>query len=335
MSAKQAPIQTSRRSAVAAAILAFVAPLAAQPRARQPRIAWLGNGTDPGSLNSTLEPFRRGLRELGWIEGQNLAPMELRFAQGQFDRYPALLDELLRLQPDVLVTLGPRASMLAKEATQTLPIVALAVDDPVVTGLVTNIARPGGNVTGVSAAFDGLLQKRLQVFKEILPSARRFAILFNSDSIKADGLARAAGRWEGELGVALSTVPAPRPEDFDAAFATIARERADGVAVLADPVYWRHRALIGERLLKHRLPSIWGGAPYLDAGGLASYQGDWPAMFRRGAAIVDKVLKGTKPGDIAFEQGTKLELVVNLKAAKALGITIPQSVLLQADEVIE
>jgi putative tryptophan/tyrosine transport system substrate-binding protein len=275
------------------------------------------------------------LRELGWIEGQNLAPIELRYAEGKDERIPALLDELLRLDLDVLVTTSPRPALLAKEATKTLPIVAIAVDDPVQMGLVASLARPGGNITGVSAAFQGLLAKRLQLLKDIVPAARRFAVVFNPNSVPPKSLADAVPRWEAGLGVAASLAEVRGAEDFDAAFARLVKERVEGVAVLADPMIWVQRARLGELCLKHRLPSIWGGAGYLDAGGLASYQGDFPAMFRRGAALVDKVLRGTKPGEIPFEQGTKLELVVNLKGARALGLTIPQSVLLSADEVIE
>jgi putative ABC transport system substrate-binding protein len=225
--------------------------------------------------------------------------------------------------------------MLAKEATKTLPIVALGVDDPVQMGLAASIARPGGNVTGISAAYAGLVEKRFQLLKDIVPAARRFAFVFNPNTVPPKLLADAVPRWEAGLGVAVSLAEVRGPEDFDVAFTALVKERVNGIVFVADPMIWIQRAKLGELCLKHRLPSIWGGGPYLDAGGLASYQGDWPAMFRRGAALVDKVLRGTKPGEIPFEQGTKLELVVNLKGARALGITIPQTVLLQADEVIE
>jgi putative ABC transport system substrate-binding protein len=168
-----------------------------------------------------------------------------------------------------------------------------------------------------------------------VPAARRFAVVFNPATAPPKSLADAVPRWEAGLGVAVSLAEVLGPDDFDAAFAALMRERVNGVLVLADPMIWVQRAKLGELCLKHRLPSVWGGGAYLDAGGLASYQGDFPAMWRRGAALVDKILKGTKPGEIAFEQGTKLELVVNLKGARALGITIPKSVLLNADEVIE
>lgn len=306
----------------------------AQPVARKARIGWLSAATpEPATLRMQVESFRQGLRALGWTEGQNLAAIEFRWAEGKFERLPALLDELLRLDLDVLVTTSPRPAMLAKDATKTIPIVALAVDDPVQMGLAASIARPGGNITGISAAYAGLMEKRFQLLKDIVPAARRFAIVSNPVSVPT--MANLVPKWEADLGVPLSLAEVRGPEDFDAAFAALVKERAEGVVFIADAMIWTHRAKLGELCLKHRLPSVWGGGPYLDAGGLASYQGDWPAVFRRGAALVDKVLRGTKPGEIAFEQGTKLELVVNLKGARALGIKIPQTVLLQADEVIE
>jgi len=307
----------------------------AQPAARKVRIGFLGSSADPVTLRAQVEPFRQGLGELGWTEGQNLAPIEFRWSEGRYERFPALLDELLRLDLELLVTAGPRPAMLAKEATKTLPIVAIAVDDPVEMGLAASIARPGGNITGISAAFSGLLSKRLQLLKDIVPAARRFAIVFNPASAPPKSLAEAVPRWEAGLGVAVSLAEVRGPDDFDAAFAALVKERVNGVVFVADAMIWVQRAKLGDLCLKHRLPSVWGGGAYLDAGGLASYQGDWPSLFRRGAALVDKILRGTKPGEIAFEQGTKLELVVNLKGARVLGITIPKSVLLSADEVLE
>ena len=307
----------------------------AQRVASKTRIGWLSAAApEPWTLRAQVEPFRQGLRVLGWTEGQNLAPIEFRWAEGKFERLPALLGELLRIDLDVLVTTSPRPAMLAKEAApRTLPIVALGVDDPVQMGLAASIARPGGNITGISAADAGLMEKRFQLLKDIVPAARRFAVVSNPASVPT--MANTVPRWEAGLGMPLSLAEVRGPEDFDAAFAVLVRERVEGIVFIADAMIWTHRAKLGELCLKHRLPSVWGGGPYLDAGGLASYQGDWAALFRRSAALVDKVLKGTKPGEIAFEQGTKLELVVNLKGARALGITIPQSVLVQADEVIE
>jgi len=338
MTSKRPTILESRRAAIVTAIATFAAPLTAQSQAAPGRVRRLGylsgSAPDPITLRNAVNPFRQGLRELGYIEGQNL-DIAFRWADGKYERLPSLLDELIRLAPDVLVTAGPRPAMLVKDATKTLPVVAIAVDDPVQMGLIASLTRPGGNVTGISAAFDGILQKRLQLLKDIFPTARRFAVLFHPDTASPEGLARAVPGWQQSLGVALQLVETRGPDDFDSAFASMARERVNAVAILADAMIWTQRARLGDLCVKYRLPSIWGGAAYLDAGGLLSYQGDWPAMFRRSAAFVDKILKGAKPGDIPFEQGTKLELVVNLKAAKALGVTIPQSVLVAADELIE
>ena len=338
MTSNRRYILQSRRAAIVTALVAFAAPLAAQPKpvARKVRIAFLSASTpDPVTLRTQVEALRQGLRELGWVEGQNLV-IEFRWAEGKFERLPGLLDELIRFEPDVLMTTSPRPAMLAKDATKTIPIVAVAVDDPVQMGLVPSITRPGGNITGISAAFDGILQRRLQLLKDIVPTARRFAVLFNPNTLPhTKELDKAALGWGKTLGMEIQLFEARGPEDFEAAFAAMAKERVNGVAVLADPMIWINRAKLGELCLKYRLPSIWGGAGYLDAGGLVSYQGDWPALFKRSASFVDKILKGTKPGDIPFEQGTKLELVVNLKGTRALGVTIPQSVLVSADEVIE
>jgi putative ABC transport system substrate-binding protein len=305
-----------------------------QSPCRWARIGFIG-GTARDSLSTWVDPLRQGLRELGYVEGQHFT-IEFRWQEGKQQRLPGLLTELIALAPDVLVTIGPRAAVVAKDATTAIPVVALGVDGPVAAGLAVSHARPGGNITGLSGAFQGILEKRLQLMKDIVPAARRFAVLTNPLSYARAELEKSLQKQnlEGVLGVGVMVLEARGPDDFDAAFATMARERVDAVAVLADSTFWTHRARLGELCTKHRLPSVWGGAGYLDAGGLVSYQGDFAAMTRRSASFIDKILKGTKPGDIPFEQATKLELVVNLKAAKALGLTIPQSVLVGADEVI-
>lgn len=339
MTSNGARIALSRRAAMATALAvlsALAARAGAQPRAAgKARLGVLSASTpDPITLRTQIEPLRRGLRELGHVEGRNLS-IDLRWAEGKFDRLPALLDELLRLEIDVLITTSPRPALIAKEAVKTLPIIAVGVDDPVRSGLVADRTRPGGNITGISAAFDGLMQKRLQLLKDILPGARRFAIVFNPNTVARSELDRAVANWQPALGVALQLEEVRGPDDFEPAFASIVGAGTNAVALVADPMIWTERAKLGALCAKHRLPSVWGGASYLDVGGLLSYQGDWSALFYRAATFVDKILKGTKPGDIPFEQGTKLELAVNLKAAKALGLTIPQSVLVSADQVIE
>jgi putative ABC transport system substrate-binding protein len=301
------------------------------------RIGFVGaSAPDPAVLRAWVEPLRQGLRELGYVEGRNFS-IEFRWSEGKQERLPGLIAELIALAPDLLVTIGPRVAVLAKDATTTIPIVALGVDDPVVAGLAVSHARPGRNITGLSAAFQGILEKRLQLMKEIVPAARRFAVLSNPFTYVRAEIEKdiQEHNFEGMLGVRVTVVDARGPDDFEAAFATMARERVDAVAVLADSAFWVHRARLGELCTKHRLPSVWPGGGWLDAGGLVSYQGDFTAMSRRSASFIDKILKGTKPGDIPFEQSTKLELVVNLKAAKALGFSVPQSVLVGADEVIQ
>ncbi|WP_345537162.1 ABC transporter substrate-binding protein [Variovorax defluvii] len=338
MTSNGAGIALSRRAAMATAFAVLAEGLGAQPRGAVAGPARLGilsaSSPDPINLRTQLEPLRKGLRELGHVEGRNLS-IESRWAEGKFDRLPALLDELLRADPHLLLTTSPRPALLAKETVKTLPIVAVGIDDPVRSGLASNLTRPGGNITGISAAFTGLMQKRLQLLKDVLPGARRFAIVFNPNTVARAEFERGVAQWEPALAVALQLEEVRGPDDFEPAFASMSRSGADAVAIVADPMIWIERAGLGALCMRHGLPSVWGGAGYLDAGGLLSYQGDWPALFYRAAVFVDKILKGTPPGEIPFEQGTKLELVVNLKAAKALGISIPRSVLVSADEVIE
>ena len=307
--------------------------LVAQPRPW--RIAVLGGTTgDAIAVRNFIEPLRRGLAELGHVEGRHYT-LTLRWADGQPERLPGLLGELVALRPDVLVTIGPRPAQLARDGAAGLSVVAVGVDDPVISGLAQSVARPGGHITGLSTAFDGLVQKRLQLLKDIVPEARRLGILMNPITLRRAVLEAELPAWQRALGLELRVFEARAAEDFAAAFDAMVRERLQGVVILADAVFWTHRQALGALVFKHRLPSAWGGRDYLDAGGLVSYQGDWPALYRRAATLVDKVLKGTPPGDIPFEQGTKLELVVSLKGARALGIKIPQAVLLSADEVIE
>jgi putative ABC transport system substrate-binding protein len=308
----------------------------AQTAARPARVAFLATGDpNPGALRDIVEPIRLGLRELGYVEGQNLL-IDLRWADGRVERLPALLAELMQLRPDVLVAVGFQPAQLAMKTSSALPIVAAAVDDPVQQGLADTYARPGRNVTGVSGAFQGILAKRLQLLKDIVPSARTLAVLHNPESFKAAILAESISRNEQALGVRIARLEARDPATIEAAFATIAKERVDALCVLFDPVFWTHRARLTELCRVQRLPAVWPNRGYLEeAEGLLSYQGDFPAMFRRSGELAGKILKGEKPGEIPFEQVSKLDLAVNLKAAKAIGLTIPRSVLLSADTVIE
>ncbi len=313
-----------------------IAMAAALPAARaQPRpvIAVL-NGAQAVGMRDLVEHLRDGLAELGRLDGRDVE-LQFRFAEGQPERLPGLLNELLKLQPAVLVAVGPRPVIVARDAKVALPVVAAVIDDPVVMGIAKTPARPGGNFTGLSAAFDGILQKRLQLLADLVPGpSHRLAVLLNPLTVRPEGVRDTLKPLEATLG-ALVQVEASTAADLDAAFKTLARERVTGLVVLADAQLYLLRHDIVARCQAIKLPSVWGGRGYLDAGGVASYQGDFNALYRRSAAFVDKILRGTPPGEIPFERGTKFELVINLRAAKALGLTIPHRVRVAADEVIE
>jgi len=321
-----------RRIVLLALLVLPGAALRAQPAGRAvARIGILsGLAAGPEAMRF-YAPITARLAELGFVEGRNLE-VEYRFAEGKLERAPALAAELLARKPDVLVAVGPVATAAAA-ATDSVPVVALAVNDPVASGFAQSMARPGRHVTGVSSWGVELLAKRLQLLKELVPDVKRAGLFDNAHSVPI----READRLDLERSTGLSVVPvrAGGPEGFDAAFATLARERVNGLIVIADPMIYLNRARIAQLCIQHKLPSVWGHRGYLDVGGLASYQSDFVEVFRRGAAIIDKILRGAKPAEIPFEQATKLELVVNLKAAKALGIVVPASLLMAANEVIE
>ncbi len=330
-----------RRSACQALTLVLPLPRLGRAQAppRRPLIGFLsGTRPDAGTQRSAIGPFEQGLHELGHEVGQNLS-LVYRWADGQPERLPALLAELVAMKPEVLVTSGPGPALLARDAARaaawTLPVVAVAVDDPVQMGLAASITRPGGHITGLSGAFRGILPKRLQLMKDILPGARRMAILFNPLTVTREAIANDMPQWQRTLDLGLDLVPARGPQGFDTAFEAMASARAEAVAILADATFYAHRLRLGALCVRHRLPAVVGGRDYLGPGFIVSYQGDFAAMFRRAAALVDKILKGAKPGEIPFEQSSKLELVVNQKAARDFGLRIPASVLVSADEVIE
>ena len=323
-----------------ACLLAFNAWLAvhcaarAQP-ARPLRIAMLNGATpDAAAQRYMVDPLRQGLAELGWVDGRNIE-LHLRWAAGQPERLPGLLEELLQLQPALLVVTGPRPTMVARDANVQLPVVAIHIDDPVTMKIAQSAAKPGGRFTGVLAAFEGLLQRRLQLLLDIVPNARRVAVLSNPATLPIDEMVRLGAQIEQTLRRPIVLVQARTAADFDAAFAVLARERVDGLAVLADATFYNHRDELVTRCRAMKLPAVWGARQFVEAGGLASYQGDVRALYQRAPALIDKVLKGTPPGDIPFEQGTKLELVINLRAFKALGLAVPASLRVSADEVIE
>jgi putative ABC transport system substrate-binding protein len=324
-----------RRTLSATALCLLGLPSIALVQPRKARIGFLAEPpADQVMLRTVVEPFCQGLRELGHVEGQNLS-IEFRWAEARHERLAGLASELLQLDIDVLVAAFPAPAVVAKNATRSLPIVAVGVDDPVAMGLAATMASPGGNVTGISSWGLELLAKRLQLLRDLVRAARRVAVLLNPNAGQRNDLERRFADWERSLGADIRVYEAREARDFEALFAAMARDRVDGLVVLADANTYTHRMRLNELCIQRRVPSVWGGRDFLTGGGLASYQSDFRAIFRRAATLVDKILKGAKPAEIPFEQATKLELIVDLKAAKALGITVPQALLLGADEVIQ
>jgi putative tryptophan/tyrosine transport system substrate-binding protein len=310
-------------------------PLAA--RAQQPakvaRIGFLGNSTAALEAN-LVGPFRDGLRELGYEEGRDIV-IEYRWADGRYERFPALIAELIALKVDAIVTAGTPASLAVKKATTTIPLVMVAVGDPVATGLVASLARPGGNITGLTSISVEMEGKRLELLREVVPKVSHIAVLWNAASpiqVIEEGEVRAAARV---LGIKMLSLGVRTREEIDDALATIIRERPDALLVLADRLFLHHRTRIIAFAAQERLPGVHAYRELIEAGGLMSYGPSYADMHRRAAAYVDKILKGAKPADLPVERPVKFELVVNLKAAKALGLTIPPSVIFRADEIIE
>jgi putative tryptophan/tyrosine transport system substrate-binding protein len=321
-------------SAVAILILAFVHFADAQQPPKVPRIGYLAAASRTGMSHLT-EAFLQGLREVGYVEGTNIA-IEYRWADGKFDRLPELAAELVRLKVDVIVAAVTQASLAAKNATGTIPIVMAAVGNPVDSGLIASLARPGANITGTSVMSDEVVGKQLELLKETLPTISRVAALWNPANPvfqklqlrEVDATARA-------LNVSLQKVEARDQDEIERAFKAIAKERTRALHVLPDPVFTTHRRRIADLAVKYRLPTVSGTIESTEAGMLMSYGPNFPESYRRAATYVDKILKGAKPGDIPVERSTKFELVINLKTAKQIGLTIPQSVLYRADKVIK
>lgn len=309
--------------------------LGQQARARPARVGFLIEPSiDDRVRSGTLDPFRHALSGLGYEEARNLV-LEVRSAQGSFARLAGVVDELLRLDLDVLVAAFPAPARAVKAATNTLPVVAVGVDDPVDMGLALSMPKPGGNFTGISGFARELVAKRLQLLRELVPRARRFGILSNPDATPRGGMAGVLPQWEAVLDAKISIYHAQKPEDFAGVFDAMARDGIEGLVVLADNNTYTNRVQLNDLCLQRRMPSVWGGRDFLTGGGLASYQSDFPAMFRRAAAMVDRILKGERPETMAFEQSTKLDLVIDLRAAKALGIAVPRERLLVADAVLK
>lgn len=317
---------------VFAGLLALDASVFAQPGGKVYRVGYLRFlSTPPTDL--THEAFRQGLGDLGYIEGQNLV-LEIRSAQGKPERRPLMAAELVRIKVDVIVTApAPPLIRAAQGATRTIPIVMAGVYvDPVEAGFVTSLARPGGNVTGITNLESDLHPKRLELLKEAVPGISRVAIVWPPYQQKpAQKEVEAAGQ---ALGIHIRSLVPGDEDDIESAFLGISRERAEAILVASSAVNNKHRARIIDFAAKKRLPAIYARSEFVDAGGLMSYGADLPYLYRRTATYVDKVLKGAKPADLPVEQPTKFELVINLKAAKQIGLTIPPNVLARADRVI-
>ncbi len=315
----------------------LAAPLAAeaQPREKVPRIGYLAafSHSDPVSQRG-LEAFRQGLGELGYVEGQNIA-IESRWAGGKDERLPALAAELVRSKVDVIVAQSGAATKAVQQTTRTIPIVMSLVNDPVGSGFVASLARPGGNVTGLTTMSPDLVSKRLELLKEVIPKVSRVAVLRNPTNKDHALLLKEVEGAARSLSVQPQTFDARGSEEFDGAFAAMTREHASALLVLGDPMFFLHRTRIADLAAKQRLPTMFVQREHAEAGGLMAYGANLSDMFRQAATFVDKILRGAKPGDLPIEQPTKFELIINLKTAKALGLTIPPSLLLLADEVIQ
>jgi putative ABC transport system substrate-binding protein len=317
---------------VAIAVLLLAAPLAeAQPAERVYRIGLLGLSSRsdiPG-----LAVWRQGLRDLGYEEGKNLV-IEYRWAEGRYDRLPAFADELVRLKVDVLVTYGTPGALAAKRATTTIPVVVASMGDAVAMGIVPNLARPGGNITGSQSQFPEVMGKRVEMLREALPRLARVGVLFNPANPALPPALKVMEVTARSLAIELQLIEASSPQDFGGAFEAMAQRRSDGFVVVDDPMLRSHGRAIAELAAKRRLPSV-GEREYAEDGGLFAYAVNRPEIWRRAAILIDRILKGTKPGDLPVEQPTKYDLVVNMRTAKLLGLTIPPSLLLRANQVIE
>ena len=314
-------------------VLCFLVPWSAgaQPPGAVPRIGLLEIGSLAGRA-PLWEAFRQGMRERWYVEGQTVV-FESRGADGSSERLAALAAELVRLKVDVIVASGSLAVQVARQATASIPIVMAASGDPVGLGLVASLARPGGNVTGVSTQLGELSAKRLELAREVVPEASRIAILGDAGTIGI--VVRETQAVAQALGVRLHAVSVRGPAELDGAFSTIARERPAVLIVSPSVMFFGEGRRLADLAVTHRLPTVHASREYAEAGGLIAYGSEIAESYRRAAGYVDRILKGARPGDLPIEQPTKFELVINLKTAKALGLTIPPSVLARADEVIE
>jgi putative ABC transport system substrate-binding protein len=323
--------KAARIAVVLCTALNFILPLSVLAQERAARIGLLRTNAPPDPF---VEAFRDGMRTLGYEEGRTVI-YETRWADGKPDRLPALAAELAALNVDIILTGGETAIRAAHNAAPATPIVMGASNDPIGTGLAQSLARPGGMVTGLTIFSRELSQKRLELFRETVPSLGRVAVLINPSFPAALAEMKATEQAAQFIGITVQPVPVSRVEELERALASLTNSNVDGLITLADPFFTAHRGRIVDLAQAARLPTMLHWREFVEAGGLLSYGPDNVDLYRRAASFVDKILKGAKPGDLPIEQPTKFVLAINLKTAKALGITIPQSVLFRADEVIE
>jgi putative ABC transport system substrate-binding protein len=317
---------------LAASVLICFHPAEAQQLTKVPRIGFLG-GVMPAAVSARIEALRQGLRELGYVEGKNIV-IEYRYAEDKLDRLPSLAAELVRLKVDVIVTGGPGSTRASKEATLTIPIVMAQDIDPVSTGFIAGLARPGGNVTGLATFAPEISGKQLEILKESIPKISRVAVLGTLNTPGHAQMRKEVELAAWALGVKLQYSDVLEPKDIETAFRAASKGRAEAVIVLIAAVLNSHRAKVVDLAVKNRLPVIYPFPEFVEAGGLVSYGVSFTDLYRRAATYVDKILKGTKPADLPVEQPTKFEFIINLKAAKQIGLTIPPNVLARADRVI-
>ena len=328
-------MKVGHTSLIAALVLSLFAwPLSAdaqQPK-RAPQVAILSD--EIRLLETSFEPFVRGMRDLGYVEGQSIA-FERRYADRKNELLPGLAAELVRLQPDVILAVGTPAARATKSATQSVPIVFARIGDPVGSGLVTSLARPGGNLTGLSILTLELGAKRLELLITAVPDAKRLGVLWRSSSPTDGPELREIEGAARSFKLEIISAEVPGPDDFEPAVQAVVGQRVDALLMVPGSVFAEYAQRIADLTASARLPSMFFRREFVEAGGLMSYGPNLPDMFRRAAVYVDKILKGAKPADLPVEQPTKFELVINLKTAKSLGLTVPQSMLARADEVIE
>ena len=306
----------------------------AQQPTKIPRIGYVSPTGDPKTPGPAVEGFRQGLRDFGYIEGKNIV-VEYRYVEGKFDRNSSLVAELVQLNVDVLVVPGPGGTRAAKQATKTIPIIMVSQEDPVAAGFIDSLARPGGNITGVARFTRELSGKRLELLTQVVPKISRVGVLGDANASSTILGFKEYGAAARALKIPIQSIEVRGSNDFEGAFRAAAKGRTNALIMIRNPVFTRHQKQLADLAIKNRLPSMHETSDFVEAGGLVSYSSNEAETFRRAAYFVDRIIKGAMPADLPVEQPTKFELVVNLKTAKQIGLTIPQKVLARADKVIK